>query len=243
MQILEPLHLEEISECPYLPGEWKRFESFLAGRVSAGELSGLLAAGWRKFGLYFFRPECPGCRRCLPVRVPTAEFAPTRSQRRLLRKNAGLEIAFGPLRPSERMFEIYRAHSLLRFGQEADPEEFLLNFFLPSCPAMQVEIRHAGELVGVGFLDRGEDCLSSVYFCFDPAHAGRGLGTHSILKEIEYARFLGLRWYYLGYYVPGCPKMGYKDHFRPREHFDCTAGIWRRAEGPPESPSPSVPFG
>jgi arginine-tRNA-protein transferase len=238
VQILHPPRIEDVSDCPYLPGRRKRFASFLAGQLSPAELSGLLASGWRKFGVYFFRPDCPGCSLCLPLRVSTAEFRPSRSQRRLLRRSARLSVEFGPLRPTDRMFEIYRAHSLHRFGQEADLEEFLLNFFLPSCPGLQSEIRLDGELVGTGFLDRGEDCLSSVYFCFDPRHGDLGLGTLGVLMEIEYARSLGLPWYYLGYYVPGCPSMAYKDHFRPREHFDRRAGIWRQVAGPPEGLSP-----
>ncbi len=236
MQVIQTPQFEEVTDCPYLPGQAKRYQSFLAGRLSAGEVSRLLADGWRKFGLYYFRPGCPACRRCIPLRVPTAEFLPSRSQRRLLRKNTGLQVSFGPLQPTERIFEIYRDHSRLRFGQEADREEFLLSFYLPSCPSLQTEIRLGEELIGIGFLDRGEDCLSSVYFAFDPRYAGLGLGTFGVLQEIAEARRLGLPYYYLGYYVPGCPRMAYKDSFRPREHFDWERRLWLRAGAPAGSP-------
>lgn len=233
MQVFKPPHLEEIAPCPYLSGSCKQYECFLASRLSAAEVATCFEAGWRKFGPYFFRPACPDCRLCIPLRVPVAEFAPSRSQRRVLRRNADLRVAFGPLRPSEQIYRLYQEHSGIRFGRETDPEEFLHHFYLPSCPALQTEIYLGEELAGVGFLDVGADCLSSVYFCFDPRLAGRGLGVYSVLQEIEHARRLGLPYYYLGYYVPGCPTMDYKDHFRPREHLDWDHRRWQRCSGAP----------
>jgi len=236
MRMLTRPELEPLETCPYLAGRQKRYEFFLAVEVGAGELSALLRSGWRKFGPYFFRPACPDCRSCIPLRVPVADFAPSRSQRRVLRRNADLEVRFGPLRYSEELFRIYRNHSALRFGQSVDIEEFASAFFLPSCPGLQSELLLAGEPIGVGFLDCAADALSSVYFSFEPLHAGRSPGTFSVLEEIELAKRLGLAYYYLGYYVPGCPRMAYKDQFRPRQHFHWQTRTWQRAEEPPGLP-------
>lgn len=233
MQVFKPPHLEEFAPCPYLPERRKQYECFLASRLSAAEVATCFEAGWRKFGPYFFRPACPDCRQCIPLRVPVTEFTPSRSQRRVLRRNADLRVVFGPLRPSERIFTLFAEHSLFRFGRESEPGEFLHHFYLPSCPALQTEIYLGEELAGIGFLDVGVDCLSSVYFCFDPRLADRSLGIFSALQEIEHARRLGLPYYYLGYYAPGCPTMDYKDHFRPREHFDWGRRQWQRCSGPP----------
>jgi len=240
MLLLQPPQLEELSPCPYLPGRSKRYEFFLAHQLSEGEIAGCLAEGWRKFGPYFFRPSCPECDACIPLRVPTTDFAPSRSQRRVLRQNADLRVTFAPLRPDDRLFALYREHSRDRFGREVDREEFMLNFYLPSCPSMQTEIHFGGELVGAGFLDVGVDCLSSVYFFYDPRLSERSLGIFSVLQEIEHARRLGLPFYHLGYYVPGCPSMRYKDHFRPREHFDWGSRRWQSVAAPPNTP-PAVP--
>jgi leucyl-tRNA---protein transferase len=233
MNLFQSPQLDELAPCPYLPDRQKQCEFFLAGQVSATEIDTLLAAGWRKFGYYFFRPVCPDCHRCTPLRVPVAEFAPSRSQRRLLKTGSALHMTFGPLRPSPRAYAIFRDHSLLRFGQATTIEEFIATFYQPSCPALQSELYLGEELIGVGFLDRGVDSLSSVYFCFDPLHASLQPGTFSILGEIAHAARLGLRYYYLGYYVPGCPSMIYKDHFRPRQHFSWQERLWRRVAAPP----------
>ena len=231
--MLRPPKRDELSPCPYLPGRQRQFEYFYADRLEAEELSQLLCRGWRKFGPYFFRPVCPDCRHCIPLRVPVQDFVPSRSQRRVLKKGAGLQVSYGPLHFEERIFDIYSRHALMRFGQPSDRDDFIAGFYLPSCPALQMEIHHEGTLVGVGFLDRGNDALSSVYFCFDPDYGRLNLGTYSVLVEIERAREMGLRYHYLGYYVPGCGNMVYKDHFRPRQHYDWQTGSWRLATTEP----------
>ena len=233
MRLIQPPQLEEPGDCPYLPGRKKRYEFFLAGELDGIELSRYLAEGWRKFGLYYFRPACPDCRACTPLRIPVTEFTPTREQRRVLKKAAALSARFGPLRLSDRAFAIYREHARRRFGLDAHPEEFLLNFYLPSCPVMQSEIFVEEETAGIGFLDIGADCLSSVYFAFDPDYSAFNPGTFSILKEIEQARAMGLSWYYLGYYVAECRSLSYKDRFRPRQHLDWRTGEWRTVDAPP----------
>jgi len=235
MQLIQLTELESVEPCPYLPGRDKQYEYFLAMEVSAAELSGLLAQGWRKFGPYYFRVACPGCRLCLPLRVDVGNFATSRSQRRLLRKSAAVSFRFGPLRPDEEVYELYRRHSLIRFGIETDREAFHNLFYLSSCPALQSELYLNDRLVGVGFLDRGADALSSVYFSYDPDDALLQPGTLSILAEIEHARRLGLPWYYLGYHVPGSTKMADKNHFRPRQQFDWSRHCWQTLTSAPES--------
>jgi len=235
LQQLKPISLDQLEPCPYLPGRQKQYEYFYAVSLSGTELAGLLAAGWRKFGPYFFRPACPGCQRCVPVRVPVADFKLSRSQRRVLRRNQDLAVRFGPLQYTERIFQLYREHSRQRFGAESSLDDFASYFYLPSCPVLQLEVFLGDQQLGVGFLDRASDALSSVYYCFDPAYSERGLGIFGALQEIEQARQLGLDYYYLGYLVNGCTSMHYKDHFRPRQYFAWNTGQWQEVTAPPIS--------
>jgi len=230
MQLLQDVQLEVPSPCPYLAGRERCYQTFLAHQVGPEELGRLLKGGWRKFGPQFFRPACDCCRQCIPLRIPTREFAPSRSQRRVLRRNRDLRTTFGPLRPNDKIFSIYRDHARERFGDTVSWEEFLCLFYLPSCPSQQIEIFLGDRLIAVGFLDFSAHGLSSVYFCFDPEFSRRSLGTYSILQEIAHARQLGLEFYYLGYFVPGCPRMAYKDRFHPREHFHWDSSSWLRPE-------------
>ena len=228
MQILQELQLDELNLCPYLPDRQKQFQYFFAQNLNETEIGFILSKGWRKFGAYYFRPACPACRDCTPLRVLTYEFQPTKSQRKNLRKNEAIQVKFGPLTYSKRAYDIYVEHSRSRFDQESSLDSFLFNFYTPSCPALQSEYYLDDRLIALGFLDHGLDCLSSVYFVYDTDYAHLGLGTFSILKEIEYAKSMSLPYYYLGYYIRDCRRMNYKDRFEPREHFDWSSGIWRR---------------
>ena len=220
------LEIGELSLCPYLPERKKQIRYFLASELNESDISLLLAKGWRKFGVYFFQPSCPDCSECIPVRVLCDEFKPSKSQRRNLKKNSNIDIVFAPLKYSERAFEIYKDHSSQRFSQDCNLEEFISGFFSPSVPSLQSEYYLNGELIGLGFLDKGEDCLSSVYFIYDTKFSYLGLGTFSILKEIEHTQMLGLKYYCLGYYVKECQKMAYKNNFRPREHYNWLEDKW-----------------
>jgi arginine-tRNA-protein transferase len=73
--------------------------------------------------------------------------------------------------------------------------------------------RQTGALVAVCLTDVLEDGVSMVYSFFDPEYARASLGTYIILDHIEIAREAELPHVYLGYWVPGSPKMGYKAGF------------------------------
>ena len=88
-------------------------------------------------------------------------------------------------------------------------------------------------LVGVGFLDYADNALNSVYFCYDPDFDKRNPGTFSILQEIERTRLMGLSHYYLGYIIPGCRNMLYKDYFRPRQYLNWQSGTWEGVTAAP----------
>lgn len=216
--------------CPYLPEKVLVYSTFHADSLTADELSTLLSRGWRKFGHSFFRPACPGCRACVPLRVPVARFRPSRSQRRVLRRCADVRVDFGPLRYESALFDLYHTHSHVRFGEEHSFEDFAASLHSPSCPAMLSRYEIDGRLVGAGYLDIGSDGLSSVYFTYDPAFSRLSLGVFSALCEIAETARLGLPYYYLGYHVPGCDRMAYKAAFRPYQFFDWNDGAWHEAD-------------
>jgi arginine-tRNA-protein transferase len=192
----------------------------------------LLSRGWRKFGHSFFRPACPGCRACVPLRIPVARFSPSRSQRRVLRRCADVRVDFAPLRYESALFDLYQTHSRVRFGEEHSFEDFAASLHSPSCPAILSRYRLEGRLVGAGYLDIGNDGLSSVYFTYDPDLSRLSLGIFSVLCEIAETSRLGLPYYYLGYYVPGCERMAYKATFRPYQFLDWDDGKWHETDTP-----------
>jgi arginine-tRNA-protein transferase len=64
------------------------------------------------------------------------------------------------------------------------------------------------------------DGLSMVYSFFRPELDKRSVGAFMVLDHIRLAAELQLPYVYLGYWVKGSEKMGYKGDFMPLEVFD-----------------------
>jgi arginine-tRNA-protein transferase len=222
------------SQCQYLKDRDWRFEYFFATDLDEDELDDLLSRGWRKFGAYYFRPNCDTCRSCVPIRVAARDFLPSKSQRRIMKKCREIEVALKPLQFREEIFEIYRIHSMNRFGKESDRDEFIYSFFMQTCPSMQSEYYLEGRLMAVGFLDRSSHGLSSVYFIYDTEYESYSPGNFSVIKETELTAAMGLDYYYLGYYITQNQSMAYKFNFHPHEQYDWSGGTWNRESSRPE---------
>jgi len=221
----EPLVSEE-SPCSYIDGKNWRFTYFFAVDVTAEELDVILSKGWRKFGMYYFKPLCRDCTRCIPIRVKTDELILSKSQRRAVRDCSNVRVEFKELDCRDEIFEIYEDHSLSRFSKISNYEDFHTSFYTQSCPAMQSEYYIDDKLAGVGFIDVSSNALSSIYFIYRDEYTKFRLGTFSALKEAEYALSLGLKYYYLGYFIENNSKMAYKNNFHINEKMSWNTGIW-----------------
>lgn len=226
MKLLSEPHVSEESDCPYIQGRKWRFSYFFAVEVNGEELNYILSRGWRKFGMYYFKPVCRGCRECIPIRVRASDLHPSKSQRRVLKKCSDIRVEFKDLDYRDEIFEIYRIHSLERFGREANHEDFHASFYTRSCPSIQSEYYIGDRLAGVGFLDVSTEALSSIYFIYHTDFLKYSPGIFSVLRETSFAASIGLKYYYLGYYVKDNGSMSYKDSFRVNEKMDWLSGEW-----------------
>lgn len=227
MEILLSKRVTGNETCPYLNDRPSANEYFLARNVTQDELDELLETGWRKFGPTYFKPACPNCTSCIPIRVKTKEFQLSSEQKRIVKKNNDIELKFSLPNYREEIFDLYKKHSLTKFNQEVSKEEFLMTHFYHSTTSLQAEYYLKNRLVSVGFLDVGKLGLNSVYFIYDPDFSKRSLGTLGALKEIEFARLMDIPYYYLGYYIAQNPSMSYKNRFRPYQLYDWKEGIWK----------------
>ncbi|MGQ0586385.1 MAG: arginyltransferase [Gammaproteobacteria bacterium] len=199
--------------------------------LDATRYGALLELGFRRSGNYVYRPACGACQECRPARVPVAEFAPDRSQRRCLRDNADLRLVVEH-GLDEEQYQLYRRYLLARHpigGMDPDDREAFHAFLSSAWGNTEIVAARdgSGRLLAGGVVDRVPRALSAVYTWFDPDEEPRGLGTWMILAEIERARAMALPHLYLGYWVAGSPTMDYKRRYRPIEVLG--AAGWERA--------------
>jgi len=226
--------------CAYLPERRSRNEGFVtSGRIDGAFYHQLLNRGFRRSGSFFYRPVCTACNACRSIRIPVEGFTPSKSQRRNWRRNAGVTVTTGDPNISDEKWRLFQAYLARQHNRSmGDTHEDLRRFLYDSpTDTVEFEYRLDGELIGFGISDVCKRSLSTVYFVFDPRHADRGLGTFSMLWEIDFCRRKDIPYYYLGFTIADCPKMNYKTNFRPYEILGEDLA-WRRVD---LDPTESVP--
>lgn len=210
-----PLH-----PCPYLPGLQARERAFLAERLDPEVYHELMDRGFRRSGDMFYAPDCPACRRCVPLRVPVATFAPSRSQRRVLRRNRDLHAVVREPHFTTATWELYRRYLQHQHGRapgDETPDSLEAFLYAPVVTSVEVLYQLGGRTVAISLLDVCSRSVSAVYHFFDPDVAARSPGVFSALHEIAWTRAQGIPHYYLGFWVEGAPTMRYKANYRPHE--------------------------
>lgn len=192
--------------------------------------SELVQSGFRRSGVFTYRPYCDACQACIPVRIPAADFKPDRSQRRAWRKHFQLIPREHAMSFRDEHYDLYQRYQQSRHaggGMDQDSREQYTHFLLQSqVDTRMVEFREPdGMLRMVSVIDCLSDGLSSVYTFFDPDFPGASLGTYSIQWQIEACRLMDRPYLYLGYWIRDSIKMNYKQRFRPLQGR--VAGEWR----------------
>ncbi|NCO86880.1 MAG: arginyltransferase [Rhodobacterales bacterium] len=244
--------------CPYLEGRMER-KLFTALQGDAAERlnDALSKQGFRRSQNVLYRPSCAECSACLSARIRVADFMPTRSQARAARRNSYLQRRATAPWATEEQFALFRDYLDSRHatGGMADMDLFEFAAMVEETPVRTRLIeyhdpalrnRRGDEadprdgLRAVCLTDILDDGLSMVYSFFDPARDKDSLGTHIILDHVVIAREMGLPYVYLGYWVPGSPKMGYKAKFDALEIF--RGGRWQPLGNPADHDAATHPL-
>jgi len=226
--------------CPYVPGRTERKVFAELKGASAVEMSEALGRiGFRRSQNVVYRPSCDFCQACVSVRVMAPMFAPTTSQKKLLRRHADLEVSACEPWATAEQWSLLRRYLAVRHPQggmaamdaqdDADMVEqtpvdtVVVEYREPSSDGLP------GKLVGCCLTDKQSDGLSMIYSFYDPdSVTRRGLGSFIILDHIMRAGDAGLPYVYLGYWIDDCDRMAYKKSYRPAEAL--ISGIWKRME-------------
>lgn len=234
MQPQEIIVYDQPTPCPYLEGETARLplRQPLA-QLTQRQVDRRLSEGDRRSGFMLYRPDCPSCLACEPIRLNLATFRPNATQRRVYRR--GLELletrVAEPIVDEERV-RLFNLHRTLRDLERGDGkidaagyEEFLTD---SCCETIELSYWYEGRLAGVAITDVGRISFSAVYCYFDPTIVGLSIGTFSVLRQVELARAQHRQFLYLGFYVAGSPHMQYKAKFHPHERR--LNGFWTTIE-------------
>lgn len=208
-------------------------ESVELAPLEPAEFDLLLQGGWRLLGYSVIRHNFAVCRgricQTIPLRIRLDEtFTFSKSQRKLLRRNADLEIRFGPVAITPEKEALFIRHT----GRFSDRQPLSIYSFLhPNAreipvPGTEISVYDAGKLIACSYFHLGETAISATYCFFDPAYEQRSLGSYTMLLELQIAREMGKKFYYHGYCYDVPSQFDYKMNFNNLDAMDWKSGAW-----------------
>ncbi|KFI34104.1 arginyl-tRNA--protein transferase [Haematobacter missouriensis] len=252
LPIVPQFYVTAPQPCPYLDGRMERkLFTALQGDQAERLNDALSKQGFRRSQNVLYRPSCTECSACYSARIRVADFTPSKSQKRALRRNADLRREATSPWATEEQFALFRRYLDSRHsdGGMADMDVLEFAAMIEETPIRSRLVEYSADpepgerrrrLTAVCLTDILDDGVSMVYSFYEPTRISDSLGTFVILDHVEIAREAGLPYVYLGYWVPGSRKMGYKANFDALEVY--IGGRWQPIGNPEDYSSDTHPL-
>lgn len=204
-----------------------------ASVLSASAYDKLLHGGWFRGARFMNKPDfiCASGGLFSPVhiRLPLESHTPRKSHAKMMRKNdAQFKCIITPAIVDNRAEWLYQQ-------QKEDFQAFIYPsldeaIFTVDDPnsfrTFSIRVFDGEKLIATSFFDVGADSMASLLGLYDKKYASKSLGSYTILKEIEFAQSLGLKFFYPGYVLDDMKVFGYKLEYGKFD-FKAPDGKWK----------------
>lgn len=182
----------------------------------------LIALGFRRSSSMIYKPQCPDCNACQPIRLDVNEFKLSKRQKRTLKNNQDLSWKIVDQK-SEAQYNLYERYVNTRHrdGAMYPATQVQYDSFATASwtQPLFIELSINNRLTGVAITDVLPNSLSAIYSYFDPNEHKRSLGSLLILLQTQVAKMMHKRYLYLGYQIDASRKMNYKRDYRPHQIY------------------------
>ncbi|HBN32443.1 MAG TPA: arginyltransferase, partial [Rhodobacteraceae bacterium] len=161
--------------CPYLDGRVERkLFTALQGDHAVKLNDALSKQGFRRSQNVLYRPSCVACTSCYSARIRVKDFVPSRSMRRIAKRNVGLSREASTPWATEEQYQLFRRYLAARHadGGMADMDIFEFAAMIEETPVRSRVVEYYSdsgtgsgrrELSAVCLTDVLDDGLSMVY--------------------------------------------------------------------------------
>lgn len=205
--------------------------------LSAARYDRYLAGGWFRGTSYLHRSKVfcmpDGLASILNIRLPLAHYAPSKSLRKLARRNdAVFQACIRPYVYDAEKEALYQQMKSRFQGYVFNTlQESLADEAFTSCfRTLECCIYHEGRLVAVSLFDEGHQTMASLMCLHDQAYGRYSLGIYTMLLEVRYAIEKQKKYYYPGYIFANYPDFDYKLRIGPMQYYNWQ-GRWISRSG------------
>lgn len=203
--------------------------------LSPASLDWYLSKGWYRMGSNIFTTHFLCFQHQLYsaiwLRVDLSNFAFTKSQRKLMRRNEKLfDLSVGYRKFTQEKEILYNRYANHFDGRLSPSLRDSLEDFDEDCVFNTYEInirdKQTNELVGASYFDLGQTSTASILGIYEPTYEKFSLGYYTMLLEMQFCLDHGFRYYYPGYVVPGYHRFDYKLRSGPSQYYDLQSDSW-----------------